>query len=35
MVKVRKSDLLDEIIEFEVELAEVPVSDGKGKNVVV
>lgn len=35
MVKVRFSERFDELIEFEVELSEVPINDNKGKDVMV
>ena len=35
MVKVRHSERFNEFIEFDVELSEVPIKDGKGKDVTV
>ena len=35
IVKVRFSERFDELIEFEVELSEIPIIDNKGKDVMV
>jgi len=34
-VKVRFSELFEELVEFEVELSEIPIQDGFGKDVIV
>jgi hypothetical protein len=34
-VKVRFSERLDDFVEFDVELSEVPINDGVGKDVTV
>lgn len=35
IIKVRKSEVFSEIIEFEVELAPVPIKDGNSKDITV
>jgi hypothetical protein len=34
-MKVRFSELFDEFIEYEVELSEIPMKDGFGKDVTI
>lgn len=35
LVKVRASPRFDEFLEFDVELSEIPIKDGRGKDVAV